>query len=84
MISVSTHARRQWRRRADTPGLDPQLAWELAAPLPHTADFDEGRYHDQSETVLFRRNTVVVTVYDAGDVSADLRTQIEHCRGEAL
>jgi len=43
-------------------------------------DFDEGRYHRQSETVLFRRGTVLVTVYDARDVTADLRATINACR----
>jgi hypothetical protein len=29
---------------------------------------------------LFRRGTVIVTVYDARDVTTDLRTQIETAR----
>jgi len=80
VIEISNHARRQWRRRGDTPGLDPQLAWEVATPLESVEDFDEGRYHRQSETVLFRRGTVLVTVYDARDVTADLRATIDACR----
>ena len=82
MIEVSDHARRQWRRRSDTPGVDPQLAWELGVALEDCPDFEEGRYHAHSETVLFRRGTVIVTVYDARDVTTDLRTQIETAREE--
>ena len=82
MIEVSDHAHRQWRRRSDAPGVDPQLAWELGVTLESVSDFEEGRYHAHSETVLFRRGTVIVTVYDARDVTAELRTQIDECRGE--
>lgn len=77
MIEISAHARQQWRRRADTPTLDPTIAWEVGEPLEEVTDFEEGRYHAQSETVLFRRGTVVVTVYDARDVTAELAAQIE-------
>lgn len=81
MIEISIHAHRQWRKRSDVPGLDPTLAWELGIPLDEVEDFEEGRYHEQSETVLFRRGTVLVTVYDARDVTADLRATINACRG---
>ena len=80
MIDFTRHAYRQWQKRSDVPGLDPTLAWELGIPLNGVEDFEEGRYHEQSETVLFRRGTVVVTVYDARDVTADLRATINACR----
>ena len=82
MIEISKHAHRQWRRRSDAPGLDPRLAWDLGVALDNSADFDEARYHRQSETVLFRRATTLVTVYDARDVTADLRATINDCRRE--
>jgi len=80
VIEISNHAHQQWRQRSDAPGLDPRLAWTVATQLSGISDFDEGRYHAQSETVLFRRGTVVVTVYDARDVTADLRATINDCR----
>lgn len=80
MIEISKHAHQQWRRRSDTPGVDPQLAWELGVELDTSADFEEARYHRHWETVLFRRGTVVVTVYDARDVTAELRATINECR----
>lgn len=82
MIEISEHAHQQWHTRADTPGVDPQVAWTVGEPLDAIADFEEGRYHAQSETVLCRRGTVVVTVYDARDVTAALREQITKCREE--
>jgi hypothetical protein len=80
MVEISEHAHRQWRRRSDAPSVEPELAWELGIPLDECPDFEEGRYHAHSETVLFRRGTVIVTVYDARDVTTDLRTQIETAR----
>ena len=82
MIELSTHAQRQWRRRSDTPAIDPTIAWELGVTLEDITDFEEGRYHAHSETVLFRRGTVIVTIYDARDVTADLQQQIETVREE--
>ena len=82
MIEISEHADDQWHKRADTPGVDPHLAWTVGTPLEGISEFEEGRYHSQSETVLFRRGTVVVTVYDAEDVTAGLRKQIDACREE--
>lgn len=82
MIEISAHARQQWRRRSDTPAIDPTIAWELGEPLEDVTDFEEGRYHAHSETVLFRRGTVVITVYDARDVTASLRESIEAAGGE--
>ena len=82
MIEVSDHAHRQWRRRSDAPGVEPELAWELGIELEACPDFEEGRYHAHSETVLCRRGTVIVTVYDARDVTTELRTQIETAREE--
>ena len=82
MIDISEHTHRQWRCRSDTPGVDPQLAWELGISLEDCPDFEEGRYHAHSETVLFRRNTVVVTVYDTRDIKTDLRRQIDTVREE--
>jgi len=81
MIEISKHAHRQWRRRSDTPGLDLRLAWVLGVVLDGIEEFDEGRYDHRSETVLFRRGTTLVTVYDARDVNADLQTKINDCRG---
>jgi hypothetical protein len=80
VIEISKHARQQWRDRADTPGLDPQLAWIVGVPLDRVPDFEEGRYHGQSETVLLRRGTTIVTVYDARDVTAEIRATIAECR----
>ena len=80
MIEITNHAHQQWHRRADTPGVDPRVAWTVGHQLDDIPDFEEGRYHPQSETVLFRRGTVVVTIYDARDVTATLRKRIEACR----
>lgn len=55
---------------------------QSANNLP-TSRFEEGRYHAQSETVLFRRGTTLVTVYHAEDVTATLRAQIDAYREEA-
>jgi hypothetical protein len=82
MIEISKNAHRQWRRRSDAPGVEPELAWELGVPLEECRDFEEGRYHAHSETVLFRRGTVIVTIYDAQDVTAGLRRQIDECQEE--
>ena len=82
MIDLSAHARQQWHQRADTPGVDPTLAWTVGEVLGDLTDFEEGRYHAQSETVLLRRGTVIVTVYDAADVTAELRRKIEATQGD--
>lgn len=79
MIEISEHAHQQWHKRADTPGVDPHLAWTVGTPLEGISAFEEGRYHAQSETVLFRRGTTLVTVYSARDATATLRAQIDAC-----
>lgn len=77
-VELSTHARSRWASRSAVPWLDPLLAWAAAVELPESAfDADEVRYHRRSETLLVRRDTMIVTVVDATDVRPTTRAGID-------
>lgn len=85
MASASTHLEEdRWPQRATTPEyrkLDPTAAWarghSLDLPQGHTTGayptlppHDEARIDPQTRTVLFERNSVLVTAYDVDVVTS--------------
>lgn len=82
-ITVSTHAQHRWRRRAD-PEADcsPRGAWADAVSLVgHGLDAAEVRYHADSETLLLRERSTLVTVLDARFTDPRVRQAIERAGG---
>ena len=69
-IIVTDHAHDRWEERADHSSVaGPQIAWFQGEEITvqHGLNGDEVRYHAPSETVLVRRNALIVTVIDAVD-----------------
>jgi|APHM01.1.fsa_nt_gi hypothetical protein len=89
-IKVSRHGNSRWNQWTDSPGIDPDVAWDNAITLGnHGLYCEEARYHSDTETVLFvspsdqNENVdesgdtrVLVTVIDATTCKSECKSAI--------
>lgn len=76
-IHVTVHAYHRWRSRSDQPEQSPDDAWFVADPVEGTTfDADEVRYHDDSGTLLLRKDRSLVTVIDIDAATAQTRNAV--------
>jgi len=83
-IRVSSHALERWLERSDATLTDPADAWVAGVPVPvHPTDLQahEVRYHDDSGTLLLRKNRTIVTVLHVRSVSPDTRRAVLEVTG---
>lgn len=79
-VSASCHLRNDtWPKRGD-PSIDPIVVWDRSdeldvSILPYAdrqiPDHDEARWDARTQTVIFRRNDVLTTVYNVTDEHVD-------------
>lgn len=76
-INVSAHAADRWHQRTDSPGIGPIVAWnEGDRTNVRTIEGDELRYHRDTETILVRKEQVLVTVIDAATARPAIQRSI--------
>lgn len=81
-LHVTDHVdSRRWLQRSDDPVMDPVDAWAHAVPLRgHGLEGDEVRYHEHTRTVLVRKDSNLVTVFDAADLPSQVRYAVRLVR----
>lgn len=65
MIHVSAHAAKRWTERTEPGAVEPKTAWVTGVRVrdaEDVVDADECRYHRETETILVRRDTTIVTI----------------------
>ena len=76
-VYVTDHAAERWHERTATPGIGPIVAWnESERREVSELTGDEIRYHPATESLLIRKDGVLVTVIDASTARPSIQHEI--------
>lgn len=84
---IAKHAHERWQYRARPTADSVRRAWkdgDADDRLLEHIEGDEARYHEESETVLIRKDTAIVTVFDAETLrSPQLAAVVDDLRSDS-
>jgi len=76
-VDVTNHAAIRWHQHTSSPGVGPVVAWTQGEPCsPPTLEADEVRYHRPTDTLLLKKEGVLVTVIDVQTARPAIRSAV--------
>lgn len=78
---LTRHAGDQWDTRTQDDSVAPETAWDHGQRIQAGAPFhgvDEVRYHRATGTLLLRKASTLMTVYDVDELQPDAYHAVKH------